>query len=503
MTNYLFGITDPGLERDNNEDVFIAAELSDRNYLIAGVIDGVGGYAGGEIAAALTKDCLLRELSGDITDAKVALLQSLYLANEKIIFEKKTDPDLADMACVASIALLDSDQNLLHYAHVGDTRLYLYRDQTLIKISQDQSFVGFLEDSGRLSEAEAMQHPKRNQINQALGLLAVADMTENYIETGSSPFLPGDLVLVCSDGLTDMISQQEISAVLEEDLSLEQKGTKLVYLANAAGGKDNVTVVLAKNNKPPVHIEKIMPVDSVLEEDIPFVFETENQFRTESVEIETSVEAEDPIVTLPLQSARHQYFQSEEEVVVEEDKRQSHHWLIILGCFLITLLLGTAGWWFFRSPAEGLKETKEKKLLALLPAEKQLRDTLLGFKGDTLVLKATDFNGLVQLTRPLEINRDSLIIQSEGSLTLLRDSLFQGVAAIVLNDDLQSIQLAGFKISGFEVGIRAVSNALTLKDITFENCHTAIENRFLFKNNERVSGSVSRKSFRVDTAGKP
>lgn len=514
MTDHLFGITDPGLVRDNNEDVFIAAELMQQKYLIAGVIDGVGGYAGGEIASALTKDCLLRELTGEITEPQLALLQALFLANEKILFEKKTDQELADMACVASIAIIDCAQNILHYVHVGDTRLYLYRDQSLIKISQDQSFVGFLEDSGRLTEAAAMQHPKRNQINQALGLVPVADMPDNYIETGTSPFLPGDLLLVCSDGLTDMISQQEISTVLEQDIPIEEKAVSLIYLANAAGGKDNITVVLAKNTRIPVKpvaedvtVNRIRAADEQIsektgQEELPFVFETENQFRTEITPQEDLSEVEEPVITLPLQSNRHQHAKPE---IPEEEigSHQRNHNLIMLGCFLLTLLLGAAVWWFFRSRAESDNREKfVKSVPALLPAEKKISALLAGFKGDTLKLNTKDYNGIIRLTRTMQISRDSLVIVADGPLSLVKDSLFQGEAAIKFTGNQRSVHLNGLKISGFETGIIAAENGLVLKNVIFENCGVALENRFAFKNNESVSGSISKNSFRIDTSGK-
>ena len=104
------------------------------------------------------------------------------------------------MACVLTLAVVDIEKNKFYYAHVGDTRLYLFRDNTLVKVSKDHSFVGFLEESGRLTEEAAMQHPKRNEINKALGLGVKFSASDDYIETGESPFLPGDLLLLCSDG---------------------------------------------------------------------------------------------------------------------------------------------------------------------------------------------------------------------------------------------------------------------------------------------------------------
>jgi serine/threonine protein phosphatase PrpC len=109
------------------------------------------------------------------------------------------------------MALVDIANNKFYYTHVGDTRLYLFRD-SLVKVSRDHSFVGFLEDNGKLSEEAAMRHPKRNEINKALGFDAQI-ASKDYIETGESPFLPGDMLLLCSDGLTDMVNNSAITSI--------------------------------------------------------------------------------------------------------------------------------------------------------------------------------------------------------------------------------------------------------------------------------------------------
>lgn len=166
------------------------------------------------------------------------------------------------MACVLTVALADISNNKFYYCHVGDTRLYLFRDNSLVKITRDHSFVGFLEDSGRLSEEAAMRHPKRNEINKALGFDA-SIRAEDYIETGESPFLPGDTILLCSDGLSDMVGNSAMTAVLNTGKSLSVKAKALVDAANEAGGKDNITVVLVQNNKSPLKQTATKPAATV------------------------------------------------------------------------------------------------------------------------------------------------------------------------------------------------------------------------------------------------
>ncbi|HAL83448.1 MAG TPA: serine/threonine-protein phosphatase, partial [Mucilaginibacter sp.] len=259
MTDQFFGITDTGKHRQNNEDTFIAELTANNRFIIACVIDGVGGYSGGEIAAALAREAILRRLDKPSGEIIPMIIDCFKLANEKIIQEKQRSKEHDNMACVSTLAIVDIERNQFYFAHVGDTRLYLVRDNSLVKISHDQSFVGFLEDSGRLSETEAMNHPKRNEINKALGLDVQLGKDDNYIETGQSPFLPGDMLLLCSDGLTDMLDSAKIRTIITTDGALKEKGNKLVEAANRNGGKDNITVVLVQNNKAQLQFDTTRP----------------------------------------------------------------------------------------------------------------------------------------------------------------------------------------------------------------------------------------------------
>jgi serine/threonine protein phosphatase PrpC len=234
-----------GRMRTNNEDAFIAQKVLQGRYIAACVIDGVGGYEGGEVAAAINTQAILDYFSVPSGDVLTMMKEAFAVANEKIASGKKKNKAYESMACVATLALVDVAAKTFYYAHIGDTRLYLLRDNSLVKISKDHSFVGYLEDSGRITEEEAMQHPKRNEINKAMGFDPQFNVAD--IETGSSPFLPGDVLLLCSDGLTDMLKSSEITAVLANDKPLEAKGKELVQRANDQGGKDNITVVLVRN----------------------------------------------------------------------------------------------------------------------------------------------------------------------------------------------------------------------------------------------------------------
>ncbi len=259
MAENFAGITDTGLMRENNEDTFIAERILDDTCIMACVIDGVGGYAYGEVAAAVARETILAYFSKPSDDMASMLKASLIAANDRIFDEKLRDSDYDRMACVLTLAVVDAQNNQFLYAHLGDTRLYLLRDGSLIKIARDHSFVGFLEDTGRLSEAAAMRHPKRNEINKALGFQKQIDLPDDYIETGKSPFLPGDMLLLCSDGLTDLVPKADITTVLTGSGSLAEKAAELVAEANRKGGKDNITVVLVHHDKPRTEHTPILP----------------------------------------------------------------------------------------------------------------------------------------------------------------------------------------------------------------------------------------------------
>ena len=128
MAENYFGITDTGRQRDNNEDTFIAEPVFNNELIAAGVIDGVGGYEGGEVAAAIAQENILQSFSGAAGEMITSMKTAFEVANRKIYQEKINGDKNKDMACVLTLALVDIPNNKLYYAHVGDTRLYLLRD---------------------------------------------------------------------------------------------------------------------------------------------------------------------------------------------------------------------------------------------------------------------------------------------------------------------------------------------------------------------------------------
>jgi PPM family protein phosphatase len=453
MASIFFGITDTGKTRDNNEDAFITEKVLNDQYIMACVIDGVGGYEGGEVAAATAKKSILDYFSVPSGDIITMMKEAIVSANENIYKEKQKDPRFKSMACVLTLALVDSTNNTFYYAHVGDTRLYLLRDQSLVKITKDHSFVGHLEDSGRINEQEAMRHPKRNEIDKALGFGKIA-ATSDFIETGESPFLPGDIILLCSDGLSDLVSNRSMTSILVADLPLEQKAQLLVDEANNAGGKDNITVVLVYNDSEPVKVKATKP-KPVKKKDVP-----------EKSEVKA--------VATPPSS---------------KTKTKSNSGLVTGLSILSVLLLAALIWALMRNQTKLVNQDSPDVLLEQTPGGKKLQSALDRLTGDTLILSVQDFGNTLQLTDIIFIEQDTLYLRAKDGLRVFADSTYNG-PAFQFSANCKHIVLENFSFENFETGIVAESRVLTLKNVRFVNCGMPIQYGFSFGDGEYINGVI-------------
>jgi serine/threonine protein phosphatase PrpC len=241
--------TDLGRKRNENEDNFVwVQDLWNKPELtLIGAIDGVGGYEGGAEAAEITKTTIENYLQNFSFGAPLQLLKEAIInANNKICEKQKSDPTLNQMSCVLSVAILDAEKEMMYVGHVGDSRGYLYRGGSLLKVTKDHSSVGMKEDAGYLTEEEAMHHPRRNEISKMLGERFLnAEDSDGYIDRIEHSFLPFDIALFCSDGLTDLVTQAQMKHIFSQEISLEEKVQMLIDKANELGGKDNITVALA------------------------------------------------------------------------------------------------------------------------------------------------------------------------------------------------------------------------------------------------------------------
>jgi serine/threonine protein phosphatase PrpC len=243
--------SDPGRERENNED----RVLCDPERGIYAVIDGVGGESGGEIAAQTAKEILQARLSRRTTEAGRLIREAIALANKQIWEKSQANPALAGMACVLTVAVVDGAQATI--GHVGDSRLYLLKAG---KITRDHSPVGSREDTGELSEAEAMSHPRRNEIFRDVGSAPHEPDEEGFIDITQIRFEPDAALLICSDGLSDLVASQAIRAAVEENAGSPKAAVQaLIDAANQAGGKDNVSVVLVEGERFAATVRKARP----------------------------------------------------------------------------------------------------------------------------------------------------------------------------------------------------------------------------------------------------
>ena len=232
------GNTDPGLLREVNEDRF-HLDLARGLFM---VVDGVGGQAAGGKAADTAVSLLRSRLERETGPVPERLREAITLANNEIHRLAGQRPEWTGMACVLTVALIEDGRATI--AHVGDTRLYKLRGDRLEKVTQDHSPVGEREDAGEISELEAMNHPRRNEVYRDVGSEPHQPRDPEFIDVRAIPFETDAALLLCSDGLTDVVDSSTIQRVVTQWAGHPQQvADALIEAANAAGGKDNVTVV--------------------------------------------------------------------------------------------------------------------------------------------------------------------------------------------------------------------------------------------------------------------
>jgi PPM family protein phosphatase len=216
--------TDPGRRRRRNEDAYLVEPP------LFAVADGMGGAQAGEVASKLA--------AGALRDGGTSELDALIQeANRRVHQRAAEDPEASGMGTTMTVALVEGA--LVRFGHVGDSRAYLIRDGKLEQVTQDHSLVGELVRSGKLSPEEAGRHPQRSVITRAVGTDPDVDVDTFTVEPQE-----GDLFLICSDGLTDMVDDHTIERLVGKNRDdLEGLVKSLVKTANKGGGEDNITVV--------------------------------------------------------------------------------------------------------------------------------------------------------------------------------------------------------------------------------------------------------------------
>jgi protein phosphatase len=239
-----FGKSDIGKTRRTNEDFFLSQKLNDREYIFI-VADGMGGHQAGDVASELGTNTFLREYKlrrSAGMDIREAMEESIYKANDSILQMAASDPRKSGMGTTFSACVVYD--SFAHIIHVGDSRVYMVRDEHLSRMTRDQTFVEKMVEEGRISEEEAREHPQKNILYMSLGAQeSFEPEARSDIEIND-----GDIFVICSDGLNNMISDD---VILEYTLSYppEEAVERLIEAANDMGGMDNITILIVEVGK--------------------------------------------------------------------------------------------------------------------------------------------------------------------------------------------------------------------------------------------------------------
>jgi serine/threonine protein phosphatase PrpC len=238
------GATDAGRQREVNEDRFHC----DVERGVFMVIDGVGGQAAGGRAADVALSRLRERLAMDSGNVADRLRDGITVANNDIHRLAATRTEWDGMACVLTIAIVSNGS--VTFGHVGDTRLYKLRADQIEKLTRDHSPVGEREDANEISERQAMRHPRRNEVYRDVGSELHRESDRDFIDVGEVPFEADSALLLCSDGLTDLVDSISIAKIVAESAGEPDAVVReLIAAANAAGGKDNVTAVYVEGER--------------------------------------------------------------------------------------------------------------------------------------------------------------------------------------------------------------------------------------------------------------
>ena len=236
----IYGSTDVGLVRDHNEDFYFIHESNvQKDYSLLIVADGMGGHEAGEVASELSVTCFVEEFDKlelkKVSNIEKHLSDSLKNANSQVFDKSKETETLGMGTTFTSVLLYD---NRLFFAHVGDSRAYLLRENKMIQITQDHSWVAEQVALGIIKPEDAINHPRNNIITRAIGLNSSVE-----VDVNSMKVYKGDILLLCSDGLSGLVSDKSIEELISIN-NLQKVPDQLIEIANQNGGTDNITVLV-------------------------------------------------------------------------------------------------------------------------------------------------------------------------------------------------------------------------------------------------------------------
>lgn len=379
VTVHVFGRTDVGRTREHNEDAFVVADLSRGNATLLPevrthevgargtlfmVADGMGGAAAGEIASAMAIDIVLQELTtalGEQTPPSndrfaTAIKRATASANSHIHTFAIEHPEYRGMGTTATVAGMLGDT--VYVAQVGDSRAYLVRNGVGRQITKDQSLMQKLIEAGELTEAEAEQSERRNIILQALGPEATikVDLTHQRVRRG-------DVLVLCSDGLSGQVRADEITKIVSEEPDLVTACKRMIDRANEMGGPDNITVIVAKFGGEGLADPE--DTDAVGHRIFPLATDS-GQTDAVPVPLSQVTTGEMPIVRRTTREMPAEAFLRTSTIPDDKSARRRSRGSLIALLLLLVLLAG-ALWWVYRT-AEVVVGTKRAGAPAPAPA---------------------------------------------------------------------------------------------------------------------------------------
>jgi PPM family protein phosphatase len=309
-------ITDTGRKRRRNEDAYVVEPP------LFAIADGMGGAQAGEVASRLAA-AAVRENGGDGAGEQ-RIYDLMQEANRRVYDRASTDPHTSGMGTTMTVALVEDER--VAFGHVGDSRAYLIRDGHIEQLTEDHSLVNELMKSGKLSPQEAETHPQRSVITRALGTDPDVD-----VDTFSVPAQTGDVFLLCSDGLTDMVEQSAILDLVERNReNIDAALKSLVKAANRGGGEDNITIVAFEIADAAVHDGQTQ------EQALP------PELQRRAVDDEETLDEMDAVPTVDTMVVTTKEFESEEKKAKwRKRRRRLYAWLVLLA-FLIAVALVVA-----------------------------------------------------------------------------------------------------------------------------------------------------------------
>ncbi len=233
-------LVDQGLKRRNNQD-FAATYTNQLGYTLAIIADGMGGHLAGDVASKMAVEELGQRFSQSslqqVEEASKWFIQNLQTENQRIYAKGQEDPAYYGMGTTVVAAIIFPEEFVL--AHVGDSRAYLVKDGHLRQITVDHSLVQELVNEGEITPAQAKVHPQKNVVTRSVGMPGTLEVDVSSLKVTGT-----EKLLLCSDGLTNMVNDEDIEQVLTSDQTTTEKVTALVAAANDNGGLDNITVLL-------------------------------------------------------------------------------------------------------------------------------------------------------------------------------------------------------------------------------------------------------------------